>query len=135
MAAEKGRNVSIQLMYESIARECQLKKNPSVNRRCSALEVSRSGYYDWLSRKDLPTPALEIQLRDEIQKIVLEFTGYGYRRVTKELLRRGFSVGHKRVQRLMREDNLLIGGSGNDPKRRIQITTLQCIQIWQKSFI
>ena len=97
MAAEKGRNVSIQLMYESIARECQLKKNPSVNRRCSALEVSRSGYYDWLSRKDLPTPALEIQLRDEIQKIVLEFTGYGYRRVTKELLRRGFSVGHKRL--------------------------------------
>lgn len=105
MAAEKGRNVSIQLMYESIARECQLKKNPSVNRMCAALEVSRSGYYDWLSRKALPTPALEIQLRAERKKIALEFTGYGYRRVTKELLRRGFSVGRKRVQRLMREDN------------------------------
>jgi transposase InsO family protein len=74
---------------------------------CAALEVSRSGYYDWLSRKDLPLPNKDIRLRDEIQKIALEFTGYGYRRVTKELRRRGFQVGRRRVQRLMRDDNLL----------------------------
>jgi len=94
-------------MYESIARHGQLRDSPSVNRMCIALGVSRSGYYNWLSRKDLPTVDTDIQLRAEIHKIALEFTGYGYRRVTKELRRRNFDVGRKRVQRLMREDNLL----------------------------
>ena len=32
---------------------------------------------------------------------------YGYRRITHELRRRGFTVNHKRVLRLMRQDNLL----------------------------
>ena len=91
-----------------MARHCQLKENPSVNRMCAALgqrSAGRSGYYDWLYRKDLPTPDGEIRLRDDIQKIALEFTGYGYRRIVKELRRRGFDVGRKRVQRLMRKDN------------------------------
>jgi len=103
-------------MYESIARHCQLKENPSVNRRCAALGVSRSGYYDWLYRKDLPTPDGEIRLRDERKKIALEFTGYGYRRIAKELRRRGFDVGRKRVQRLMRKDNLLCLRKWKTPK-------------------
>jgi transposase InsO family protein len=38
---------------------------------------------------------------------VLEFPGYGYRRVTKELYRRGWTVNHKRVLRLMRRESLL----------------------------
>ena len=38
---------------------------------------------------------------------MLEFPGYGYRRVTKELYRRGWSVNHKRVLRIMREESLL----------------------------
>jgi len=38
---------------------------------------------------------------------VLEFVGYGYRRVTCELRRRGWTVNRKRVLRLMREENLL----------------------------
>jgi putative transposase len=38
---------------------------------------------------------------------VLEFPGYGYRRVTKELYRRGWTVNHKRVLRLMRQESLL----------------------------
>jgi transposase InsO family protein len=46
-------------------------------------------------------------LRDEIQRIALEFTCYGRRRVKAELRRRGWRVNHKRVRRIMREDNLL----------------------------
>jgi transposase InsO family protein len=46
-------------------------------------------------------------LRDQIQKIALAFPAYGYRRITRELGRRGWAVNHKRVLRLMRQDNLL----------------------------
>ena len=46
-------------------------------------------------------------LRDEIQKIALEWPSYGSRRMTYELKARGWEVNRKRVQRIMREDNLL----------------------------
>jgi transposase InsO family protein len=48
-----------------------------------------------------------MELRDDIQRIALEFPYYGWRRVTAELRRRGWTVNHKRVRRIMREDNLL----------------------------
>jgi len=48
------------------------------------------------------------EVRATMQEIVLEHRRrYGYRRVTAELRRRGLMVNHKRVQRLMHEDNLL----------------------------
>lgn len=47
-------------------------------------------------------------VRAEIQQIALAHRRrYGYRRITAELRRRGLLVNHKRVARLMREDNLL----------------------------
>ena len=52
--------------------------------------------------------AEEMEVRAEIQTIVLEHRRrYGYRRVTAELRRRGMVVNHKRVSRMMKEDNLL----------------------------
>lgn len=48
-----------------------------------------------------------MEIRDELQKVALEWPTYGYRRITAELRRRGFDVNHKRVLRLMRADNLL----------------------------
>ena len=52
-------------------------------------------------------PLVEMELRDQMQRIALEWPSYGYRRITHELGRRGFAVNHKRVLRMMREDNLL----------------------------
>ena len=49
----------------------------------------------------------ELQLRSQIQAIALEMRAYGYRPITAELQRRGLKVNHKRVLRLLREDNLL----------------------------
>jgi putative transposase len=46
-------------------------------------------------------------LRDAIQRIALKNRFYGYRRIRAELRREGFLVNHKRIQRLMRQDNLL----------------------------
>ena len=48
-----------------------------------------------------------MRLRDAIQRIALQMPAYGYRRVTAELRRRSWVVNHKRVLRLMRQDNLL----------------------------
>lgn len=48
-----------------------------------------------------------MELRDEMQKIALQSPSYGYRRITAELRRRNFDVNHKRVLRMMRQDNLL----------------------------
>ena len=48
-----------------------------------------------------------MELRDAIQKIAVEMPAYGYRRVTAQLRRRDWVVNHKRVLRIMREDNLL----------------------------
>lgn len=78
----------------------------SITRSCQALEVSRSGYYKWMNQSQ-PVPTVEIDLRDQIQDIALEFPRYGYRRVTAELRNRGYVANSKRVLRLMREDNPL----------------------------
>ncbi len=72
---------------------------------CEMLGLSRASYYRWLA-----PPAgcpVEMELRDAMQKIALQFPSYGYRRLTAEMQRRGFEVNHKRMLRLMREDNLL----------------------------
>jgi transposase InsO family protein len=50
-----------------------------------------------------------MEVRDAVQQIVLEHRHrYGDGRVTVELRRRGMAVNHKRVLRLMREDNLRV---------------------------
>ncbi len=54
----------------------------------------------------MPTQA-ETAIRDAIQRIALEMPFYGYRRITAELKRRGHTINHKAVLRLMRKDNLL----------------------------
>jgi len=41
-----------------------------------------------------------IDLRDAIQRIALDWPTYGRRRVTEELRRRGWTVNHKRVHRI-----------------------------------
>jgi putative transposase len=88
----------------------------SVRRLCGLLGVGRSWYYEHPS---MPTRAeRDVALRDAIERIVLAFPGYGYRRVTKALAREGWSVNHKRVLRVMREASLLC-----QLKRRFVATT------------
>lgn len=95
------------MTYQWIKETHSLNPALSVTRLCSALEISRSGYYCWLHRKDQPAKSNDIHLKELIYRIVLEFVGYGYRRVTQELKRRGWTINHKKVLRLMREENLL----------------------------
>src|SRR4051794_32713264 len=77
----------------------------SIERLCELMVVSRSWYYERLSTEQKASKYVE--LRDAIERTVLEFSGYGYRRVTAALKREGWSINHKRVLRVMREESLL----------------------------
>jgi putative transposase len=88
----------------------------SLRRVCGLLGLSRSGVYAARHGGAAGTDA--VALRDAIERIVLAFPGYGYRRVTQALRRAGWTVNHKRVLRVMREEALLC-----QLKRRFVVTT------------
>jgi putative transposase len=84
---------------------------------CWLAGVSRAGYYRSLLERHPEEEDMEA--RAAIQEIALGHRRrYGYRRIAAELRRRGMKVNHKRVVRLMRDDNLLAIRS-----RRFVITT------------
>ena len=92
-------------MIEIIKQEVASHDLLSVSQMCATLEIARADYY----RQQFPHSevAADLELRDLIQRLALEMSAYGYRRITHELKRRGVVVNHKRVLRLMRADNLL----------------------------
>jgi transposase InsO family protein len=77
-----------------------------IERLCQLAQVSRAGFYRSLQAHQPVEEDMDV--RSAIQGIaVAHRRRYGYRRITAELRRRGMLVNHKRVVRLMREDNLL----------------------------
>jgi putative transposase len=76
-----------------------------VQRLCRLAGLPRATYYRHLAGRS--DEASDCELRDLIQRICLKHRFYGYRRVTATLSRQGMVVNAKKVQRLMREDNLL----------------------------
>ena len=77
----------------------------SLRQLCRLFGIGRSWYYAHPTTEELA--ARDVALRDAIERIVLDFPGYGYRRVTKALVRDGWTVNHKRVLRVMRQESLL----------------------------
>src|SRR5438270_7746150 len=78
--------------------------------------VSRSGFYRFDGADPGPDP--DMDLRDAMQRIAVEWPAYGRPRITRELRARGWAVNPKLVCRLMREDNLLCVR-----KRKFVVTT------------
>src|SRR6185295_5959170 len=93
------------LAYSYLEKEMSLATPIALERLCRLAHVSRAGYYRW--QHTLPAVDPDLDLRDEIQRIALEYPSYGWPRITAELKRRGWKANHKRVYRIMREDNLL----------------------------
>lgn len=113
----------------------------STRRLCALLGISRSW---WYAQRQPPEPAAEATaLRDAIERIVVEFPGYGYRRVTHALQRDGWRINHKRVLRIMRDEALLCQlkrhfvtttdsrhGLGSFPNRLAGRTVRESNQAW-----
>jgi transposase InsO family protein len=89
----------------------------TIERMVELGRVSRSGFYRFENDKPTP-PDGDMELRDAIHRIALEWPSYGRPRITAELHRQGWTVNHKRVRRLLREDNLLC-----IRKRKFVVTT------------
>lgn len=68
------------------------------------MNIARSTFY---YKSKTASPAKDADIIDRIETICLEFPGYGYRRVTKQLQHDQLVINHKRVLRLMRESDLL----------------------------
>ena len=80
-----------------------LRTDYSVRQICKVLGFTRSTLY-YQPKQD---PSEEV-LRDEIETLALRYPTYGYRRITKVLLRMGYTVGYKRVSRLMKALNVSV---------------------------
>ena len=94
-----------------------LQGSLSIERMCELARVSRASFYRSLGEQR-PVEE-EMEVRSAIQQIALGHRRrYGYRRISAELRRRGMRVNHKRVLRMMREDNLLAVR-----RRRFMVTT------------
>ena len=68
------------------------------------MNIARSTFY---YRRKAASPWKDADFIDMIEKICLEFPGYGYRRVTEQLKHDDLVINHKKVLRLMRESDLL----------------------------
>jgi transposase InsO family protein len=91
----------------------------SVGKMAEVLEVSRSGYHAWLGRAASPRQGAEEQLTEEIREVQKHAKRrYGSPRVTAALRKAGRRVGHNRVARIMRKNDLQAR-----PKRRFRVTT------------
>ena len=88
--------------------QSESQESLTIQHSCAALDISSATYYRQREKVLKPDPE-EMIIRDHIQRIALEWPTYGYRMITAELNRRYKTapVNHKRVLRMMREDNLL----------------------------
>ena len=84
---------------------CRSKQYP-VSVMCRFFQVSRSGYYDFLKRKDCPdrdAPLAEMI----VQQQEVSFHTYGYRRMWKALKNAGIVRNPKTILRIMKKYDLL----------------------------
>ncbi|HYQ17457.1 MAG TPA: IS3 family transposase [Polyangiaceae bacterium] len=98
-------------MYELVHAE---RANVPVARACRVLQVSRSGYYNWLHAAPSSRSIDDALLTAEVQEVFHEHRGrYGAPRVRRALRRKGPRPSKKRVARIMR----LFGLRGRTPRR------------------
>ncbi|WP_423064135.1 IS3 family transposase [Candidiatus Paracoxiella cheracis] len=104
------------MKYSFIQKHAQLF---GINLLCDVLGVSRSGYYDWLSRPMSPREQANQQLDEKIKVIYMRNKQrYGSPRITRALQAESISCSHTRIERRMRSMGLKALA-----KRRFKITT------------
>jgi putative transposase len=94
--------------YAFIDAEYAADGAPTIERMCRWLQVSKSGYYEWLNRPASATAQRRQLLTIKIQALFEACDAtYGYRRLHAELVRGGEQVGPQLVRELMRELGLV----------------------------
>jgi putative transposase len=73
-----------------------------VQRLCDVTGFARSTFYYQMQEHP------ELDLREAVETVAVEYPRYGSRRITAELQRRGWDINRKHIQRVMREENLLV---------------------------
>lgn len=92
-----------------------IKASPlGINQTCKTFDIPASTFYYQKNRHT--KTGNDDYIIQEIRKIKTEFLKYGYRRVTKELCRRGLWINNKKVLRLMKETNLIVKKRRYTPK-------------------
>ena len=95
-----------------------MKDEHTIRTLCEAMEVSRSGYYDWCLEGPRRAAAAA-SFQAEVARIHAASDGtYGSPRVTRALRRDGHKIGHNRVARVLRESGLQ-----GRPQRRYRVCT------------
>jgi len=89
-----------------VEEEVKANRGLTIERMVELGRVSRSGFYRF-DGDAKPNLATDMDLRDAIQRIALQWSSYGRPRITAELRHHGWVVNPKRVYRILREDNLL----------------------------
>ena len=92
--------------YEKVAEEVKIGADLSVVQMCTLASFRRAGYYRHLQPAS-PVRGEDLQLLDALRKAAEDWPSYGSRRLARELRARGFPGNRQRMQRRMRENNLL----------------------------
>ena len=99
-----------------------LRDDYSVHQICEELGFNRSLFY-YHPKSD----PIEEVLKEEIQKLCARYPKYGYRRITQMLLGMGYTIGYRRVSRLMKSQNLSVSVKGGSSQTT---RSLECEQPW-----
>ena len=102
----------------------------NIKRACKTLHISRSGFYEYLKRKESDRAIENKILSQEIKHVFEEHKErYGCLRISKVLENEGLKINHKRVQKLMRSIGLYAKGTRYRYKHLFQ--RKKVFYIWQ----
>ena len=106
-----------------------LRTDYSVRQICETLGFNKSTLY-YQPKID---PCEEV-LRTEIEQLAARYPKYGYRRITKVLVRMGYPVGYRRVARLMKSANLSVSVLSTLRHHGIEISVARRGYPWENGY-
>lgn len=87
-----------------------------LNRSLEAMGIAKSSYYWWLNPPETPRRQANRELRKHLREAIADHPDYGWRRLLPEVIERsGQTVNHKRLRRLLAEEDLGVKRSVSGP--------------------